>query len=199
MSEIDLEIADLPQPIKNKIIQEAGEFLVEQVLLSMGEARSPVSGEVFPKLTKDYKAHKLAEGGSSSPDLELTGDLKDALTYRPTANGLELGFFGDQADKADGHLKFSGRTNNTPQRRFLPGEGQSFKGQIEREIDMMIREKAADAVTKQDLRGVQDSKALYDTLGEIFGVKSKYQIRDSVTSSPYLLDLLYSMDLLRFL
>lgn len=198
-SSIDLGIAGLPAHIKNDIIQEAGEFLVEQTLLSLGDAKSPVSGESFPALSKEYKAKKVAEGGRPVPDLELAGDLKDALTFRPTETGLEIGFFGSEADKADGHLKFSGRENHTPKRRFLPAEGQNFKRDIVQEVDRIVSEKSGDAFKKSDFSGVQSSRDLYDVLRAVYGDMTRSEMREAAAGSPTLLNILFELDLMRLL
>lgn len=75
--------------------------------------------------------------------MELEGDMLDALDFKPTADGIKIGVFGSDAPKADGHNKLSGKTNNMPQRRFLPGEGQQYKNSIDREIDKIITDKIA--------------------------------------------------------
>jgi hypothetical protein len=140
-AKIDLGLTGLPQSLKKKIQDDVGEFLVEQVLLSVGEAKSPVSGESFRALSKEYKQKKIDLGGTGAPNMELNGDMLDSLTYKKTGNGIELGFFDEQAWKADGHLKFSGEENNTPKRRFLPAQGQKFKSAIEIEIERIIQER----------------------------------------------------------
>lgn len=198
-SEIDLGLSGLPSDIKGDIIEEAGTLLVEEVLAAMGAAKSPVSGESFPALSKKYKAFKQAAGGSGSPDLELYGDLKDALTFKPTDNGLLIGFFGDQAAKADGHLKFSGRPNFTPKRRFLPEEGQQFKRDIVSAVEEIVDVGASGLFKESDFSGVESSQDLYDVFREVYAGYSKADIMDIVTGNPGLLDILIKKDLLRFL
>ncbi len=197
-SSIDLGIADLPKDIQKDIVNEAGEFLVEQILLSLSSAKSPVSGETFPALSKLYKEKKVAEGGRPVPDLELRGDLKDALTFRPTENGLEIGFFDEQAGKADGHNNFSGESE-LPKRRFLPGEGQNFKQSIVREVDRIVAEKAGEAFDKSDFRQVESSAELYDVLRGMYGGMSKSAIRETVAGSDKLLSILMDLDLMGYL
>ncbi len=199
VSKIDLEIDELPPKIQREIKQEVGELIVEQVLMALGDAESLVDGESFPKLSKNYKKKKVSEGGSSAPDLELTGGLKDALTFRPTDDGIEVGFFGKKADHADGHLKFSGRENATPQRRFLPGEGQKFNSDLVNEINAIIADKTTSVFKKSDFSGVESRSDLYDILGEQFKGMSRSEIRAFVASNPELLDMLYDLDLVRFL
>lgn len=139
-SKIDLGIDHLPLGVQNKIKNEVGEFLVGTILLTLQDAKSPVAGESFPALSKNYKEKKIALGGVGKPNMELEGDMLSSLAFKPIDGGIELGFFDSEAAKADGHLKFSGRENHTPQRRFLPGEGQSFKRGIEQEVKKIILE-----------------------------------------------------------
>ena len=127
-----------------QIQSDVGDFLVEQILLSVGKGKSPVSGESFKSLSKDYKDKKIKLGASPIPNLELTGEMLNSLTYRTTSDGIEIGFFDDQAWKADGHLKFSGEKNGTPKRRFLPDVGQSFKKDIDKEINKIIQERLSE-------------------------------------------------------
>lgn len=196
-SKIDLELGDVPRDVKNDIIQETGELLVEQILLATAEARSPVVGERFKALSKDYKARKVAQGGQPTPDLELDGAMKDALTFKPTATGLEIGFFGKQAGKADGHNNFSGNSA-IPQRRFLPGEGQSFKPEIEGMVQGIIDEKLGEAFEKADFEDVETKAQLYEVLGQYYsGTRS--EIRQSAASSSGLLDILIKLDLMELL
>lgn len=197
-SEIDLEISGLPESVKRAIIEEAGEAIVGEILVALADAKSPVSGESFPKLSKKYKEFKEAAGGSGIPDLELTGDLKDALTFRPTDDGLEVGIFGKDAGKADGHCNFSGESS-LPQRRFLPGEDQQFKRHIVRRVEEIIDSHLGEALKESDFSGVESSRDLYDILGEVYGGYTRSEIRQLVASNSDLMDMLIDLDLVRYL
>lgn len=159
-----------------------------------------MKGESWPQLSKDYKERKLEEGGSGKPDMELDGDMLDSLTYRVTKDGIELGFFDSEAWKADGHLKFSGLENNTPQRRFLPGEGQEFRSEIQGEIDRIIADNLAEAapITKADLSDVSTRSELYELLMPYFQNMTRAEIRAAVLRTS-LAELLDDLDLLELL
>lgn len=172
-----------------------GELLVEQVLSHTSEGKSPVSGESFPALSKDYKEKKIAQGGQGIPDLELTGSMKDEFTFKPTATGLEIGFWGDDAGKADGHLKFSGKDNGVPQRRFLPAEGQNFKKNIQKEIERIIADKSSELFSRSDFKGVKTSRDLYAVFREKLGGSSRSDIKMLVAGNPKLLDMLIDLGL----
>lgn len=197
-SEIDLGLGGLPKDVKDDIIEEVGTFLVEQILMTVGDAKSPVSGESFPSLSKKYRALKEEQGGSGTPDLELTGAMKDALTFEATDTGLEIGFFGDQAGKADGHNNFSGESK-IPKRRFLPDEGQTFKKDILQGVEEIIDSKSGEVFEKSDFSSVETTQELYDVLREVYGGMGRLAIREAVASSSSLMDILIELDLVDLL
>lgn len=201
-SEIDLELSDaLPETIKAKVKRDVGEFLVERVLSSLRNAETPVKGEGWPALSKEYKAKKKAEGLPGEPNMELEGDMLDALTFEETSDGVEIGFFGAEAWKADGHLKFSGKENNTPQRRFLPGEGQEFDAEITRKAEQIIADAIAENADfdKSVFEDVASKSDLYEVLAEFFPDMSRAEIRSAVTRAPALIKLLDELDLIDLL
>lgn len=193
---------DIPAAARDQIREDVGDYLLEQVLVSLQSAKTPVAGESWPALSKEYRARKLEEGGSGKPDMELMGDMLDELSWKATDDGIEVGFWGDQADKADGHLKFSGRENNTPQRRFLPGEGQAFKRGVQSEVERIV----ADAILENaeidpaDLEDVETRSALYEVLSEALGGSlSNAEIRAAVSRTPSIVKVLKDADLLDLL
>jgi len=202
-SEIDLELPDGTTPVvRRRIEKDVGDFLVEQVLNSTADAHSPVAGERFPSLSKSYAKEKKLEGGSGKPDLTLHGDMMEALDARPTGDGkLDLGFFGDQAWKADGHLKFSGAENGIPRRRFLPGEGQHFTSEIESEVEKIIADGLVEggAIDPSSLEGVSSAEELYSVLRGIFPDLAKAEIRAAILRSSALSEMLDELELLDFL
>lgn len=198
-SKIDLEIDHLPADVQADIIEDVGTYLVEQTLLATSGAKSPVSGESFPALKRSYKQLKEAQGGAPEANLELTGEMNDALTFEAVDGGLEIGFFGDQAPKADGHNKFSGKENGAPQRRFLPGEGQNYKREIQSGVEQIIKEYSGNTFEKSDFSDVESKADLYDVLREVYTDMTNSQIRAAVALNGDLLDLLIDEDLLEFL
>ena len=162
-----------------------GDFLVEQILDSVGEQQSPIKGHgKFRALSKSYKAFKQEEGSGTDPNLELTGSMLDALTFRTTGSGIELGIFGKDAPKADGHNNFSGESK-LPLRRFLPDEGESFKPSIQKEVDRIIADAVAEdfGVPDEELDAVASKTELYDVLKQVFTGLSRPEIRMAVFRS----------------
>lgn len=203
-SEIDLfsDVRyEVPAELKEDIASEVGEFLKEQILRSVAESTSPVSGGSFKKqLSKDYKKLKESENLPGIANLEYSGQMLDSLDYKVTSKGIELGVFGEPAKRADGHNNFSGESK-LPRRQFLPEEGQKFKSTIQQEIDKIIRDKLADNVdaTRRDFATIRDRAQLYSKLKELFPDFTRAQIVDTVTRSPKIAGLLNEFNLLRFL
>jgi hypothetical protein len=193
---------ELPKELKKEIAAEAGTFLVEQILSKVGDSQSPVSGERFPALSPDYKKFKKAQGGTSSPDLELTGKMLNSLDFKVNENGtIDIGIFGNAAPQADGHNKFSGKENGIPQRRFLPAEGQSFKSEIVDRIDQIIADKMVDSseIKKSDLKQIETSSELLAYLRDKMPGLSRSEIIGAVSRNVQLTNWLDDLDLLGLL
>lgn len=200
-SEIDLfsDIA-VPRSVKSEVKEKVGEFLKDQILLAVGNQKSPVSGEGWPALSKNYKAYKKGQGLPGEANMEFTGSMLDSLDYRPTTDGVEVGVFGSDAKKADGHNNFTG-SSPLPQRRFLPGDGQKFKANIQSKIDEIIANTVADNVnlTESKLSGIQTKSALFELLGLEFEGFTRRQISSAILGNPDLVSLFERLNLLRFL
>ena len=199
-STIDLEL-EAPKSVQAKIKRDVGEFIVSEILGSLNESHSPVAGEKWPGLSKGYKKIKVAQGGTTTPDMQLSGDMLDSLKFKPTSEGIEVGFFGKEAAKADGHNKLSGRENFTPQRRFLPEEGQSFLKSIEKGIEEIIADAVVEAekLDKSDFQGVETKYDLMRVLSDKFDGMTNSEIKGAILRSPDLTELLDSLNLLGLL
>lgn len=202
-TEIDL-FSDKPLPARarREATRAIGEFLVDEINASLASAQSPVSGESFPSLSKDYAKEKRKAGFRGVPDLERSGSMKDALEFRETKNGIEIGFFGDRtnAPKADGHNNFSG-DSELPQRRFLPAEGQKFKRAIEQEIENILNEKMAESfdISDEDLEEIETQSDLNRFLRETFEGLSRAEAVSAILSSDELFEKFQRAGLLRLL
>lgn len=192
----------MPQSSRADVKQQVGEFIVESILSSVASQKSPVKGESWPSLERGpYRDKKKSEAGNTEANMELTGDMLDALTFRNTKEGVEVGFFNKQAWKADGHNKFSGKQNHTPKRRFLPGEGQQFVNEITNEINKIIID-AQVGETKfsaEDLKQIETKDDLYDYLSDQLDMDSRTAIRLAVLRNESLVNKLDKYDLLDLL
>ncbi len=202
-SEIDLfdevEIRDPEARAKAK--RDVGEYLLEAIQQAVGGQESPVSGEgKFKKLSKEYAARKMDEVGNKDPNLELYGDMLNALNFRETSSGIELGYFGKEAPKADGHNNFSGESK-IPQRRHLPDTGQGFTTDIEDNVRQIIANAVADTVSfdRSDFEDVETKRDLYEVLAKVFDGLTRYEIRTAVLGNQTLIDLLEELELLDLL
>ena len=120
----------LPKGNKSEALSQIGDYILESVLKYVGDEKSPVGGHGnFPRLNKEYSKHKVSEGGSPVPNLELTGKMLSAMKVIKTSDSIILRISGKQGDKADGHNNHSG-DSKLPLRRFIPDDGETFKTDI---------------------------------------------------------------------
>lgn len=196
-----MDLTGIPQNKRPQVKQDIGELIVEKVLSSVAAAKSPVVGEDWPKLNKEYKAKKVSEGFSGKADLEESGDMLNALATKNTrGDNIKVGFFGSQALKADGHLKFSGKQNHTPQRRALPAVDQQFNEDIEQDIDKIIQDAKSSNFDENQLKDITTKEQLYDYLGELFGDdESRHDLRLAALRSEEISQALADNDLMDLL
>lgn len=199
-SVIDLkdDLVGLPTSAKRKAMQEIGDYLLEQTLISVRAEQSPVNGEgKFPALkSKEYKVLKKAEVGNTRPNLELTGEMLDSLDYVITGDTIEIGIFGKSAPKADGHNNLSGESS-LPKRRFLPDKGQEYKPDIQTQVDRIVADYVADSTSfkKSDFKDIQTKADLYEELANIFGNLDDSELRLAVLRSDDIFSILTELNL----
>lgn len=132
----------IPREQRPSLTNEIANFVKESILDDVGGARSPLTGSSFPGLSSEYKKRKSRESGRPIANLELEGDMLDALEIRTTAETFEVGIYeNDELGKADGHNNFSGRSR-LPNRRFIPNEaqGDTFRRGILEGIERIVNE-----------------------------------------------------------
>lgn len=202
--DIDLfEGQKLPARVRARISDEVGNFLVEQTLIAIEQEKSPISGEgKFKALSKDYAKLKKREVGNSRPNLEVDGNMKDEINFKPTKTGVTLGVFGDRAPAADGHNNLSGKSS-LPTRRFLPDQGQNYKKDIKLEVERIKADIIAEETNfkKSAFNNVDSRSSLYDRLGSLLGLTSRTEINLAVIRTQELEDILKEAgvyDLLKF-
>jgi hypothetical protein len=119
------------------------DFVKEEVLVSIGSSKSPVSkGRWKRKLSKQYLIRKKKEGGSSVADLELSGDMLDALDVVNKKGGrLSLQVVGPEAGKADGNNRgtYGKKSPGPAKREFIPKKNQTFTKAIWNGIDKIAK------------------------------------------------------------
>lgn len=203
-SEIDL-FSDIKEKIssdlKAEITDEVGNYLKEQILLSVAESSSPISGGEFKStLSPKYKKEKMSQGLPGKANLELSGIMLDSLDFKPTSKGLEIGVFGEAALRADGHNNFTGESK-LPARQFLPKEGETFKQDVKREVDKIIRDKLAEQVDyrRSTFATIRTKEELFQTLRELLPNFNRVQIVEAVLRNEDLFELLDEFNLIRFL
>lgn len=201
-SEIDLfENLTVSRATKRETAEVVGEILIQEINRDLNDQKSPVSGTKFRGLSKGYKKIKTGRGEPGVPNLELTGSMRDSLDVRVGASGqLEIGVFGPDAGKADGHNNFSG-DSSLPLRQFLPREGEEFRSGIRRKINEVIAEAVAKDV-KLPVKRLQEAtskSSFFQILREFFPGMSNREIESSILTNPDLVRRLRDLGLLGFL
>lgn len=138
------EMTGLDKPGKRdkvKALNEIADYVRDEILQYVGDGKSPVSGGEWKRgLSKEYKERKGELSSSTIANMELTGDMLDALEARVVGNKIKVGWFGgEEAAKADGHNNFSGESS-LPTRQSIPREGETFKRDIVQGIKAIAKE-----------------------------------------------------------
>ena len=201
-SRIDLfDGITLPTRVKRKVAREVGELLIDETLVAVGNSKSPLSGHSFDKLTQKYKKFKQSKNRRGVPNLELSGDMLDAFKAKVTKTGLlEMGVFGKDAPKADGHNNLSGKSS-LPLRRFLPGKEDSYKRPVISQIDNLIADAVATSskLPKQRLANIQTKREFFNVMRDTFVGLTQVQISNAILADPDLLEEFTALGLTRFL
>lgn len=144
----------VPKELRNSLKESVGTFLVESILEDVSKSKSPVKdGEFKASLSPAYKKKKQEISGSTSANMELYGDMLNALKFENKRDGIEIGIFdSQQALKADNHNKFSAKSKKTalPKREFIP-KTQGFREGIKKGIADIVAEYSVEGTKKSDI------------------------------------------------
>lgn len=138
----------VPKDKRKEALEAAADFIKEQILLRSGEGKTSVQGGNWKRsLTPEYKKVKAAESGVTFANLELHGDLLDALDARPESGKVRVEI-DDQSQwgKAEGNLLGTyGRPSEHPDqaREFMPHKrGQKLHRDIMEGVAEILRDYA---------------------------------------------------------
>lgn len=127
--------------LRDEALDRVAELVQTSVLEYVGDAKSPVKGGPWKRtLSPAYKKIKGEESSSTVANLELTGDMLDALeVVRKRGTKLSLQIEGEEAPKADGHNNHSG-DSSLPERRFIPKGRETLRDNIWRDVKRILQE-----------------------------------------------------------
>jgi hypothetical protein len=128
---------------KLELKSKVGDFITSAVESDLSGTRSPVTGRIFPKLSKKYKTRKTKLGRPGIPDLKLKNHMIPKHEFKEYKFGVEVGVFDEkEALKADNHCKFSGKSKNTnvPRRTFVPNKSENYRPEITKKIKQINKE-----------------------------------------------------------
>jgi hypothetical protein len=127
---------EVPTSVRDQLVDEIGEFLLDSILDYVGESKSPVAGGRFKRELSDaYK--KIA--GKDNANLDLTGSMLDSMQIIPNYEDgvVTIGIFDeDEAPKAYNHQV----GDTLPVRQMIPNDGELLKAEILRGVGRIIEE-----------------------------------------------------------
>lgn len=135
-------IENLPSFVRNEAIEEIALFVRDSILDYVGQGKSPIAGGRYKStLSKDYADREKA--GDRLANLDLEGDMLNALDYRISGNSITVGIFdSSQAVKSYAHnTGYEGHptlANKGFIRQFIPQDDQLLKADILRGIQRII-------------------------------------------------------------
>lgn len=133
---------EVPKNKRGEALSAVADYVKEKVLSYVAEANSPVSGHgKFPALSPAYKRKKAEVHGTPIPNLELTGDMLDALEVDYRNSIVTIGIYDNtEAAKAEKHCNYDGTATKT--RRFIPAPTETFKRDIWNGIREIVQDYA---------------------------------------------------------
>lgn len=136
---------DVPEDIAADIRKDVGQYLVDAVLDRVGSGVSPVDGHgKWEQLSEPYAERE--KGGRRLANLDLTGDMLNALKFKAADDGVEIGIWdAEEAQKSFGHNSgFKGHPileGKAPMRRFIPDEDEEFDPAIQVGIREIVNQR----------------------------------------------------------
>ena len=141
---------EIPRGSRREALEAAAEYIRTAMLDYIGSGTSPVSGfGKFPGYTKTYKDFKRGESSASAVNLELSGEMLDALDARVSGSTINVNVYGDSdlEGKAEGNnLGTYGKANPIPgkARRFIPVGNERLKKDILQGVKDILKEYESD-------------------------------------------------------
>lgn len=134
------ELAGLDRGAKlpSDVLEDIADFVQTKMLETIGGAKSPVNNKPYTGLSKDYRKFKR-DFGPAKPNLELQGDMLDALQARivSSRNSVVLEFeSGTQSKKARNH----DIGDTLPKRQIFPHAGESLRPGIRQGVRSIIND-----------------------------------------------------------
>ena len=125
---------NIPPENRKEALAAAADFIKEQILSRSAEGKTSVAGGRWKRsLSKEYREKKEAETGEGVANMELSGEMLDALEVMPEGDKIRIEVGGDQVDKAEGNLlgSYGGSPDPEKAREFMPHvRGQKLHRQI---------------------------------------------------------------------
>lgn len=120
---------------RREALDEVADYVKEAILSNTADQRTSVDGGRWKKkITKDYwKNVKSEESNVNGANMELTGDMLDALDTKVVSGKVRIQIAGDQEAKAEGNLigSYGRGPDSSKAREFMPHKrGQKLSPDI---------------------------------------------------------------------
>lgn len=131
---------------RSDALEAVASYLKDAMLEYIGDGVSPVSGfGKFPSYTKNYKKIKSEESSSKTVNLELSGEMLDALDVSVRGSKIVVDVIGDEdlRGRAEGNnlgTYGTGSPIKGKTRRFIPLKDETFKRSIQENIKRILKE-----------------------------------------------------------
>lgn len=97
---------DVPKKHLREALEAVAEFVKEQILSNTAEGKTSVkNGKWRYELTPQYAKRKGQESSADFANLELSGDMLDALETKVVGERVRIQISGSEEGKAEGNLK----------------------------------------------------------------------------------------------
>lgn len=133
----------VPKENRADALDEVATFVKEQILSRTADGKTSVKGGRWKKkLSPDYLKKKKEETGVGYANLELSGDMLDALDTKVVSGKVRIEIAGEEAGKAEGNLLGSYGKDPDPSkaREFMPYKrGQELSPEIMDGVKRILR------------------------------------------------------------
>ena len=160
--ELDLDLNGLDEFDRDELKESIGRQLVDMIKSDSASEMSSVDGRKWAKLSESYAKRKRGIAGNTKANLRLSGDMMNALEFKKTDDGIEIGFF-DSAivPRADGHNNHSG-ASGLPPRKSIPDSdrGETFRSELKDIVK--FSERTFDSAREKEKKKI-DAKDISDS------------------------------------
>ena len=135
---------DVPKEKRAEALKDVKDYVKEQVLSYIGDGKSPVANGHWKRtLSPAYKKQKSQTSSATFANLELDGELLDAINTKASKDKIVLEVAGgkDVQAKAEGNQigSYGREPNKSNSREFIPTNGRTLNQSIMNGVKSILR------------------------------------------------------------